>query len=524
MIEIELPDGTILEAPDNADVSAVAKNYMARQQKLEAPTSNLKNIGMGVLKGASDIGTTLLRPLDATGLTGRTNQERRESLNQFFGEQADPESLAFKGGELTAGIAGTAGVGGVLAKGAGILGAAPKIINALRTGGFSLGVPAAATVSGRLANAALRTGAGAAAGGAAVGLINPEEIGTGAAIGALMPGGVKAAGAVGKGVGGLLTKKPVVPELDELKTLAGNAYAKAENAGVVVSKKSFANTVNRISDEVNFEGLDKTLHPKATAALNRLNESSGKELSFKELDVLRRVVKGAASSIEPDERRIARIMVDKLDDYMTNIKPTDVVSRDPAAAKVAAESLTEARALWSRFRKGETVEELIERAKNRAAQFSGSGYENALRTEFRNLAQNKKRMRIFTETEQEAIKRVARGGTTENAMRFIGKLAPTGIVPAALGGGAGYAVGGPIGSAALLAAGGAGRLGATLLTERNARRASELMRSGGVQPSVGLLNVDAPRTGLLDPELIQSLQSIGRAAPLAISANQGLLQ
>lgn len=40
MIEIELPDGTILEAPDNADVSAVAKNYLSRQQKPSAPAYN----------------------------------------------------------------------------------------------------------------------------------------------------------------------------------------------------------------------------------------------------------------------------------------------------------------------------------------------------------------------------------------------------------------------------------------------------------------------------------------------------
>lgn len=33
MIEIELPDGTVLEAPDDADPSAVAKNYLARQTK-----------------------------------------------------------------------------------------------------------------------------------------------------------------------------------------------------------------------------------------------------------------------------------------------------------------------------------------------------------------------------------------------------------------------------------------------------------------------------------------------------------
>ena len=50
---------------------------------------------------------------------------------------------------------------------------------------------------------------------------------------------------------------------------------------------------------------------------------------------------------------------------------------------------------------------------NRAAQFSGSGFENALRTEFRNLAQNPKRLRGFSAEEQAAIRRVARGGPAD---------------------------------------------------------------------------------------------------------------
>lgn len=280
------------------------------------------------------------------------------------------------------------------------------------------------------------------------------------------------------------------PDLEKLRGLADAAYAKAENAGVVVSKNSLRRTVRSIKEHSLYEGLDKTLHPKATAVIKRLEESSGKELSFKELETLRRVAKGAASSIEPDERRIAGIIVDKIDDFMTNMKPSDVVSRDPKAAKVASDSLQSARLLWSRFKKGETVEELVERAKNRAGQFSGSGYENALRTEFRQLAQNKKRMRVFSPEEQRAIRVVARGGTMENGLRFLGKFAPTGTISTLIGGGAGYAVGGPVGSAVLLGAGAAARTGATLLTERNARRASEIMRGGEIvsHKSPGLID------------------------------------
>jgi hypothetical protein len=162
------------------------------------------NVIMGALKGASDIGTTLLRPVDAvlnaTGISDRTNVDRRASMDQFFRENANPDSGWFKTGEIAAGVAGTAGVPGVLGKGAQAAGAAPKIVSALQSGGFRLGPTAATGVTGRVGDAALRVGAGAAAGGAAAGLVNPDDIGTGAVIGGALPVGVKAAGMAGSGL------------------------------------------------------------------------------------------------------------------------------------------------------------------------------------------------------------------------------------------------------------------------------------------------------------------------------------
>ncbi|MFN7611061.1 MAG: hypothetical protein ACK5QX_09030, partial [bacterium] len=111
----------------------------------------------------------------------------------------DRDSLAFKGGKLGAEVAGTAGAGGVLAKGVAaipqVATRAPLLINALQSGGFSLG----GTTGNRLADLAIRTAGGAASGGAAAGLVNPEDAGTGALIGGALPGAVQAAGAAGRG-------------------------------------------------------------------------------------------------------------------------------------------------------------------------------------------------------------------------------------------------------------------------------------------------------------------------------------
>jgi hypothetical protein len=167
--------------------------------------SMIRNIGAGMLKGASDIGATILRPLDAIGITDRTNEDRRAQLASFFKENADPESIAFKTGAIGTQIAGTAGAGGVLAKG--VMGAAklaptlaPAIATALRTGGMSTGMPSAASALSLEAarNAAIRIGGGAVSGGLMAGMVNPEDAGTGALIGGAIPVAGKVLSETGK--------------------------------------------------------------------------------------------------------------------------------------------------------------------------------------------------------------------------------------------------------------------------------------------------------------------------------------
>ncbi len=211
---LEVPDGTTPEQVQSFVASGVGEQQAEPSlgEKVSGGFSKAadyyKNAAVGAVRGASRIGTTLLRPLDATGITGTTTQERTQALEDFSKENADPSSLAFKGADIGAQIAGTAGVPGALGKAVGAAGrlipafssAAPKVATALQSGGLSLGGAPAATALGKVGNAALRTGAGAATGYAMAGLVDPEQAGTGAMIGGALPGAVKAAGMVGKGL------------------------------------------------------------------------------------------------------------------------------------------------------------------------------------------------------------------------------------------------------------------------------------------------------------------------------------
>lgn len=297
---------------------------------------------------------------------------------------------------------------------------------------------------------------------------------TGAAYGAILGGGTGAAtGAVGRMLG--RTRANVPATSTQLKQQAGAAYRRAEDAGVIISRDSWRTFSDGVRNEMAKEGIDQALEPRALAALNRLTEVDD-HVTLEGAEILRRVLSRAADSPNRAERRLAMIMMEKLDDYIGNLQPGDILA---GPAQTAVASLKEARSLWSRASKSEIVERAVERARNRAGQYSISGLENSLRTEFRQIAQNERTMRRFSPAEREAVRRVAQGTSLNNMLRLLGKFAPTG--PISLGGAAyiGGILAGPLGAALAVGTGGAARIGARAMTGRAARVAGEVMRAGG---------------------------------------------
>jgi hypothetical protein len=174
-----------------------------------------KDITGGLVRGAGSIGATFLYPADKihdlvagdrgpniTGLvTGKQplsrNEERRLKIDQELSKiGVNTEGAGYTAGKISGEIAGTAGVGGLLANGLArvpVLAAnAPNVINAVRTGGM---------VAGPGGGMAARIAGGAVTGGVSAGLVDPSQAGTGAAIGAVLPPVAKAAGWLGSTAG-----------------------------------------------------------------------------------------------------------------------------------------------------------------------------------------------------------------------------------------------------------------------------------------------------------------------------------
>lgn len=198
---------------------------------LKSAGEDIGNIAAGAVRGAGSIGQTLLtagellpsRMLPRVAAGGsilpdmRADKQARQSMDsglQAMG--ANPDSYAYKGGKLAGEIAGTAGTGNVLALGAKGLGAAPQVVNALRSGGMAGG-----------GNMATRVGSGAATGATATALVSPEDAGMGAIVGGALPVAGKVANVAGNALGRMVGRRAQTPEMV-------NAISAARDAGYVI--------------------------------------------------------------------------------------------------------------------------------------------------------------------------------------------------------------------------------------------------------------------------------------------------
>jgi hypothetical protein len=283
------------------------------------------------------------------------------------------------------------------------------------------------------------------------------------------------------------------PSADDLKTQSRAFKAAANSSGVRVNPDSYTNLAAGLETEMGMNRLNAKLHPGSTGAFEELTKAVGQDLDLDDLQTLRRLIGQALRSTKPeleDDRRLAGIMMERLDDYVDNLSPDDVVAGDPSGV---AENLKQFRSLWSRAKKSEIVEDIIERAKVQA-----SGFENGVRIGFRGLLTKRGGTRGFTKDEIALMNQIAAGGTSgEKLMRLLGKLSfgtrggsnfLGGSIGMAGGSALGAAVGGPLGAGIMAtvppAVGYVAAQGANRAAMNNALYARALAASGGKAPNV----------------------------------------
>lgn len=498
MIEVELPGGAIAEFPDGTppDVikGALQKRFGSPQsepatspqpegQVLKDLRAELSAMTQNPTQALFDQRPGWQKPLIAAGdianimgdaaTFGFGDKAAAAGRSMFTGKNYDEELAAMRAStDASRNRAGSAGVA------ADVMG--------------SLAVPAAAagqgvTLAGRLGTRAMKgaTGLGARAAllgaeGAGYGALSAaghdQDIGQGALFGA-------AGGAVGSVGGDALSagiskvrnpfkNKTATPDLSALKNSAKQAYDAADKAGVIIKPDGVKRLATEVKADLADFGYHPDLQPRVAVVLKEIDRLGEGNTTLKGIDVMRRVADNARKSIDPSEKALGNKIIGKIDDFVGNLKPSDVLAGD---AMKGAGALKQARNLWSRVSKNERLINAVDTAERRAASTgSGGNVENAVRQNVRKLVE---KGRGFTADEKSAMEEIIKGSPGQNVLRLAGKLSPSGNgLMAALG--IGGAMANPMIGAASL-----GGMGAKFLADQGVMRGvkslDELIRSGG---------------------------------------------
>ena len=275
--------------------------------------------------------------------------------------------------------------------------------------------------------------------------------------------------------------RPGVPTNEELRSTARRAYNKADQAGVVVQPTGMGKLNLEVQNAASDFAFDPALQPGIKVVLDRLDQATNQPITLKGIDTIRKVAGHAARDVQnASQRELAGRIIDKIDDFIDNLDPADVLSGD---AKTGAASLKMARDYWKRLRKSEMIDEALYQAENQApTSGTGGNVDNIMRQKVKAILNNPKKRVLFSKPEQHLMENVARGTMPQNVLRWVGRASPaSGFLPGLYS--AATAIGGTTGVASPLfaipsVAGLIAKPIADAMTRGSINKLSEAVRAG----------------------------------------------
>lgn len=273
---------------------------------------------------------------------------------------------------------------------------------------------------------------------------------TAATIAGILTGTVSAA-ATGKGIDYKYRPRETIAQVKEK---AAQSYAAVDNAGITLKPDSvqsmFKNIGTALDDARMVPGTDSA--KEVTARLNEMARVVGDSpsLPFSSLDKMRAMLNDLKGSTDPDVRRLGAVAVTKVDDYISNVSGKDIIAGKDGIDK-AVKDIMSARKDWRNSSRAQTLEDALNVAEAKALDPKASESE-LIRRGMINLVANKDKMKLFTPSEQNIIKSVAKGGPFDSVLSLIARFSPLRSQLAAAG--AGYGATQAPGLTAAIAGGG----------------------------------------------------------------------
>jgi len=220
-----------------------------------------------------------------------------------------------------------------------------------------------------------------------------------------------------------LKKAKGAPTHEELVLESQNLYNKAKQSGVEFNNVKFADEMFNIGKQLRAEGYTPKAYPGIASVIEEMTNVQNPK-DFTELQAIRKMIQGQQKSSDPQTRLLASTLKDDFDNYLINAPDTHITTGSKEGTKL----WSEARNSYSRLKKSEIFDDMLQNAELDKSKFTASGAENSMAQQLRQLAKNDKKMRTFTPEEQDAIREAAQGGSAQKLLKFFGRFAPTGPV------------------------------------------------------------------------------------------------
>ena len=286
--------------------------------------------------------------------------------------------------------------------------------------------------------------------------------------------------------------RPSGPTRSVLEAQSAAAFEAAKKSGIALNPTIFSSEMGKIASSLRQEGYTPTGYPKIEAAFREMMDTSMPK-DFTELQALRKIIQGAQSSIDKEERRLASILKDRFDEYILNADKTQIVG---AGTKEGVNAWNQARNTYSRMMKAEVFEDMLANAEIEKGRTSLDTY---LNNQIKSLAKNEKKMRLFTAKEQAEIREAAKSSNTQRILSLIGRLSPT--ANAIMGGGnLVFSVSNPQVGIPLAVTAGSARFASNRMRAQSIGNLADIMRTGVLQPRQQSAVRTMATRGLISPQ------------------------
>ena len=286
--------------------------------------------------------------------------------------------------------------------------------------------------------AAAATGLGSEAAGQAAHEIAPELEPYARIAGGLLGG--TGAGAISAGAANVMRARGI-PTTTELQQASNQAYANARNLGVEYTPSNLVLLRDQIHDDLLRQGHRAD---KSAGTLSRIEELPfpltpgipGGNRNFSDIEGVRQSLNEIREEINPltgkrtADARAAGIAINHIDRFIED--PSKAVLGHQGIAAQAAQFAKEGRQNWAAMSRSMQIEQALAKSeRNAAATGSGANIDNTMRQQIRQILNNPRRAKNFTNDDRAIMEDIVAGNPVRNSARLIGKMAATGIVSAA---------------------------------------------------------------------------------------------